>query len=286
MTFFELDTIKGHLGNAAWALIVFALKFILALLILWIVVKVMRKVSALISKSLVKLRMEPFMAHYIGNAARYLVVTITVLTIITKLNIVKESAITAVLASAGVAISLALQGGLSNFAGGILILLLRPFQTNDYIIVPSENLEGSIKKIELYYTTIVTIDNRVIMMPNSKLTDNTIVNVTAMERRLLEIKVGIAYSENMEEAKQILRELVEEEPRFQKGGEQYFVDSLDDSAVKVGFRAWVATEDYIQLRWDMMERIKLKFDEKRIRIPFPQMDVHLHQQEKEHIGEE
>lgn len=286
MTFFELDTIKGHLGNAAWALIVFALKFILALLILWIVVKVMRKVSALISKSLVKLRMEPFMAHYIGNAARYLVVTITVLTIITKLNIVKESAITAVLASAGVAISLALQGGLSNFAGGILILLLRPFQTNDYIIVPSENLEGSIKKIELYYTTIVTIDNRVIMMPNSKLTDNTIVNVTAMERRLLEIKVGIAYSENMEEAKQILRELVEEEPRFQKGGEQYFVDSLDDSAVKVGFRAWVATEDYIQLRWDMMERIKLKFDEKRIRIPFPQMDVHLHQQEKEHSGEE
>lgn len=276
MTLFELDTIRQHLGNAAWAVVVFVLKFILALVLLWLVVKIMRKVSVWISKSLVKLRMEPFMAHYFGNATRYVVVALTVITIITRLNIVKESAITAVVASAGVAISLALKGGLSNFAGGILILLLRPFQTNDYIIVPSENVEGSIRKIELYYTTIVTIDNRVIMMPNAKLTDNTIVNVTAMDKRLLEIKVGIAYEADLVRAKLILKELVEEEPRFLPDGRTFFVDSLDDSSVTVGFRAWTPTEDYIQLRWDMIERVKLKFDEEKIQIPFPQMDVHVH----------
>lgn len=276
MTLFQIDTIRNHLGNAAWAVVVFVLKLILALVVLWVVVKVMRKVSAWISKSLQKFRVEPYMAYYFGNAARYAVIAITVVTIITRLNIVKESAITAVVASAGVAISLALKGGLSNFAGGILILLLRPFQTNDYIIVPSENLEGSIRKIELYYTTIVTIDNRVIMMPNAKLTDNTIVNVTAMDKRLLEVKVGIAYSADLVRAKLMLKELVDEEPRFLPDGRMYFVDSLDDSSVTVGFRAWTPTEHYIQLRWDMIERVKLKFDEERITIPFPQMDVHVH----------
>lgn len=106
------------------------------------------------------------------------------------------------------------------------------------------------------------------MMPNAKLTDNTIVNVTAMDKRLLEIKVGIAYEADLVRAKLILKELVEEEPRFLPDGRTFFVDSLDDSSVTVGFRAWTPTEDYIQLRWDMIERVKLKFDEERYRFHF------------------
>ncbi len=127
----------------------------------------------------------------------------------------------------------------------------------------------------MYYTTINSIDNRTIMIPNANLTNHTIINVTAMDRRKLEIKVGISYESDIRKAKDILRRLVEEEPHFQSEEQQFFVDELGESAITVGLRAWVATENYWPVKWKMNERIKEEFDAAGISIPYNQLDVHI-----------
>ncbi len=224
---------------------------------------------------MLKFRADEAITSFTVSLVKYSLNILLVLTIIVQLNIVKESSITAAIASAGVAISLALQGGLSNFAGGVLILLLKPFKVGDYIVFPNENQEGTVLKIEMYYTTISSVDNRTIMIPNANLTNSTIVNVTAMEKRKLEIKVGISYRSNLQTAKGILQRLVEEEPRFLEDEKQFFVDNLGESSITVGLRAWVLTENYWPVKWEMNEKIKAEFDNAGIEIPFPQLDVHV-----------
>ena len=190
-----------------------------------------------------------------------------------NLDLIQASSIAAVIASAGVGISLALQGGLSNFAGGVIILLLKPFRAGDYIIVPEAQVEGTVKKIEMYYTTVTSIDNQVIMVPNASLTNNTVTNVTAMDRRKLEVKVGVGYQTDLKKAKEILQQLLEADSRVEEKERQVFVDSLGESAVVLGFRAWVKTEDYWAVKWEMNEKIKARFDEEGIEIPYNQLDV-------------
>lgn len=269
------ESLQTWLSQTGVDVLKFFGKVLFAVVVYLIVSKIVKKLCALLKANMERFNVEPSAVSFVVSLARYLTLGLTVVTIIIQLNIVKESSIAALLASAGVAISLALQGGLSNFAGGVLILLLKPFRAGDYIICPSQNVEGTVKKIEMYYTTVMSIDNRVIMVPNANLTNNTITNVTAMHRRKLEIKVGIAYGADIVKAKLMLKELVDTEPRFHEEDRQFFVDGLEDSSVIVGFRAWVATEDYVQLRWDMLERIKLKFDEEGIEIPFNQLDVNI-----------
>ena len=247
-------------------------------LILWLcglIRKNMRRLAGLIRKNMRRFNTEEAVGSFTVSMVKYSLNTLLVLTIIVQLGIVSEASIAAAIASAGVAVSLALQGGLSNFAGGVMILLLKPFKVGDYIIFPGEGQEGTVKKIEMYYTTINSIDNRTIMIPNANLTNHTIINVTAMDRRKLEIKVGISYESDIRKAKDILRRLVEEEPHFQSEEQQFFVDELGESAITVGLRAWVATENYWPVKWKMNERIKEEFDAAGISIPYNQLDVHI-----------
>ncbi len=273
MTFVEKSYLylEGKLGGVAD----FVLKALLALVIYFVARKLIQKLCAVIKKNMLKFRADEAITSFTVSLVKYSLNILLVLTIIVQLNIVKESSITAAIASAGVAISLALQGGLSNFAGGVLILLLKPFKVGDYIVFPNENQEGTVLKIEMYYTTISSVDNRTIMIPNANLTNSTIVNVTAMEKRKLEIKVGISYRSNLQTAKGILQRLVEEEPRFLEDEKQFFVDNLGDSSITVGLRAWVLTENYWPVKWEMNEKIKAEFDNAGIEIPFPQLDVHV-----------
>lgn len=189
---------------------------------------------------------------------------------------VKESSIAALLASSGVAIGLALQGGLSNLAGGVIILILRPFVIGDYIIENSGKQEGTVVKIDLFYTTLSTVDNRRITVPNGALTNSSIVNVTAKDNRKLEIKVGISYQADLKKAKKILEMLLHEDASIMSDQEmQVFVDELAADSVILGLRAWVKTEEYWAAKWRLNEKIKLTFDEQGIEIPFPQLDVHI-----------
>ena len=151
------------------------------------------------------------------------------------------------------AIGLALQGSLSNFAGGVLILLLKPFVVGDYIIVANDGTEGTVKVIQIFYTKLTTVDNKTIVIPNGTLSNSSLTNVTARPERQLDLKVGIIQDEDI----------------------KVFVDSLADSSVILGLRAWVKTEEYWSTRWRLLEEIKLIFDEEGIEIPFNQLTVHM-----------
>lgn len=253
----------------------YLLRVVLAILIYIILRKVLKKFCSWLDKKFTKFGMDPSLKSFILSLIKYGTLTFAVITIIIKLKIVEASSIAALLASAGVGISLALQGGLSNFSGGILLLFLKPFRAGDYIIVQSEGYEGTVKKIELYYTTLYTVDNKTVMIPNSSLTNNAVVNVTARPKRKLEVKVGISYNADLKTAKQLLTDLLDQDPRVDQEEREIYVDELKTSSITLAFRAWVKTEDYWPVKWDMNEKIKIAFDEHGIEIPYPQVDVHV-----------
>ena len=189
---------------------------------------------------------------------------------------VESSSVAALIASAGVAVGLALQGSLSNFAGGILILLLKPFAVGDYIAVTQEGIEGTVKEIQIFYTKMATVDNQTVVVPNSILTSNSLTNVTARPERKLDLKVGISYDADMKKAKQIVEDMLRSDPSVIQDEEiMVFVSDLADSAVIIGLRAWVKTEEYWATRWRLLEQIKTAFDEAQIEIPYNQLTVHM-----------
>ncbi len=259
-----------RLGGSALDLLV---KIALALVAYFVVKKILKRFCRWLSGQMERKNVDVSVRSFVLSIIRYGVMIFTVVTIVVNLDLIQASSIAAVIASAGVGISLALQGGLSNFAGGVIILLLKPFRAGDYIIVPEAQVEGTVKKIEMYYTTVTSIDNQVIMVPNASLTNNTVTNVTAMDRRKLEVKVGVGYQTDLKKAKEILQQLLEADSRVEEKERQVFVDSLGESAVVLGFRVWVKTEDYWAVKWEMNEKIKARFDEEGIEIPYNQLDV-------------
>jgi small conductance mechanosensitive channel len=253
----------------------FALKVILALLVYVIGSRLITWFCRTLRKHLMRFGTDEAAKSFLLSMIKIGLYVMLILTIAGNLGVDKTS-VAALVGSAGVAISLALQGGLSNFAGGLIIMFLRPFSVGDYIIENGEKNEGTVEKIELYYTTLMTVDSRRIVIPNSTLTNNSITNVTAMDKRRLEIKVGISYDSDLLKAKDIIRGLIENDPELLEREEiQIFVDQLAESSVIVGFRAWVKTEEYWNTKWRMNEKIKLEFDKHSILIPYPQLEVHL-----------
>ena len=186
----------------------------------------------------------------------------------------------ALLGTAGVTVGLALQGGLANIAGGIMLLIFKPFQVGDYIIIAQQNgCEGTVYKIEICYTTLISIDNKHIVIPNGTLSGSIITNVTARDLRKLEIKVGISYDSDIKKAKAILEEILHnDEDTKDDQGMVVFVDELGESAVVMGLRVWVATEKYWPARWRLNELIKEAFDANGIEIPYNQLQVHVKKQ--------
>lgn len=186
----------------------------------------------------------------------------------------KESSVAALVASAGVGLGLALQGDLSNLAGGFQILMFQPFQVGDYIV--TQGNEGTVQKIEILHTILQTMDNRKVVVPNGNLINNVIVNVTSADKRKLEIKVGISYEDSVCRAKGVLERLMKEEERILTQEEYLvFVAELSESSVILGIRCWVKTEDYYPVLWKMNERIKEEFELAGIHIPYRQLDVNL-----------
>lgn len=258
----------------------FCLKVILAIIIYFVCSRVIRWVCSILRRSMTKAGFPAEGVSFINSLSKVGLYALLIFSIATQFG-VEASSVAALLASAGVGISLALQGGLSNLAGGVIILMFKPFTVGDYIIEDSGNHEGTVQKIEMYYTTLLTMDNQRVMVPNATLTNNIITNVTAMDERKLDIKVGISYDSDLKRAKEILMELIEKEDRIEKDMEiQVFVDALCDSNVQLGLRAWVKTDQYWAVRWKLNEEIKNSFDEAGIKIPYPQMDVHILQDEK------
>lgn len=282
----NLEKIWNHISAQIPAVEAFAWKVILAIVIYFIASKVIVKICAFIRAAMNKAGADTGVIQFLTSFVKTALYFLLIVSIAVRFGI-KESSIAALLASGGVAIGLALQGGLSNLAGGVIIMLLRPFTVGDYIIENTNSQEGTVVKIDLFYTTLSTVDNRRITIPNGNITNSSIVNVTSQDKRKLKIKVMIGYQSDLKKAKGILETLLHADPAIMSEQEMLvFVDELADDGVILGLRAWVKTEDYWPAKWRLNEEIKLTFDEEDIDIPYPQLDVHIKSGLPETFGRE
>lgn len=182
----------------------------------------------------------------------------------------------ALFSSVGIAIGLAVQGSLSNIAGGILILLLKPFQVGDYIIEDNHKNEGTVVAIDIFYTRLYTVDNKTVVVPNGTLANSSLTNVTRQDKRRIDLFVGISYTENIARVKKVLEEVIaREENILQEDEITIFVNSFDASSISMGIRVWSSMDLYWKTRWSLLEHIKEAFDREEIEIPYDQLDVHV-----------
>ena len=253
----------------------FGIKVVLALVFFFIGGKVIKWIRKIVRRSFERTGADTGVTQFVDSMLKFGLYALLIFMIATNFG-VESSSVAALIASAGVAVGLAVQGSLSNFAGGILILLLKPFVVGDYIAVPQEGIEGTVKEIQIFYTKMATVDNQTVVVPNSILTSNSLTNVTARPERKLDLKVGISYDADMKQAKHIIEELLHRDLSVIQDEEiVVFVSDLADSAVMIGLRAWVKTEEYWAARWRILEQIKTEFDQAGIEIPYNQLTVHL-----------
>ena len=256
-------------------IIEFGIKVILALVFFFLGSKVIKWIRKIVHRSFERTNVDAGVAQFVDSMIKFGLYALLIFMIATNFGI-ESSSIAALIASAGVAVGLALQGSLSNFAGGILILLLKPFAVGDYIVVTQEGIEGTVKEIQIFYTKLATVDNQRVVVPNSILTSNSLTNVTARPERQLDLKVGIGYDSDLKKAKKLIEDMLYSDPSVIQDEEiKVFVDSLGDSAVLIGLRAWVKTEEYWATRWRLTEQIKLTFDVEGIEIPYNQLTVNV-----------
>ncbi len=250
------------------------LRVVLAILALLIGIQVIKWMRSLLRKGLKRSHIDESAVRFIDSFAKYALYFLLIIMIASWLG-VDAASIIALLGSASVAIGLALQGSLSNFAGGILILILKPFVIGDYIRDGLGN-EGTVKNIDVFYTQLSTPDNKVIVLPNGTLANGCITNFTKSEKRRIDVQVGIAYEEDLLQAKKVLMQMLEEDEGILKGEEiQVFVESLGESSVILTVRGWARNEEFWSVKWRITEKIKTTLDEAGVKIPFPQMDIHL-----------
>lgn len=255
----------------------FGFQVVLAILIYFIGGKLIRWIVKLVKRSMDRGEVDAGVKQFVTAFVKYGLYIFLIFVILGVFGVATTSA-AAVISAAGVALGLALQGSLSNLAGGVLILLLKPFHVGDYIIEDTNKNEGTVSEISIFYTKLLTVDNKVVVIPNGMLSNSSLTNVTDMDKRRIDLQVGISYESDIRVAKEILLKLATEEPARLQGDEPIvFVDELAASSVNMGIRFWVRAEDYWQARWRLTENIKYAFDENSISIPYQQIDVQIKQ---------
>ena len=260
-----IDTILTNLGT-------YSVRVIGAIIIL-----ILGRIAAgmgkrLITRLLTKTNTDTAVISFIGTISYFLILTFAILAALSKFGVETTSFI-AVLGAAGLAVGLALQGSLSNFASGVLILILRPFKIGDFI--EGAGVTGTVKEIELFTTVISTPDNIKIMVPNAKLFGDVIKNFSGYDLRRIDLEVGIGYGSPIGKAMDILNGVIKEDISILPDPPaQIAVSTLADSSVKIVFRPWVKKEDYWDVRFELTRKVKESFDRNEIEIPFPQQVVH------------
>jgi small conductance mechanosensitive channel len=266
--------IKEYMQEKLPEIITFAVHVLLAILIFWIGTKIIHGIVKLIRKSMGRHDVETGTMSFLCTIIQYALDFVLLMFILGGFGL--SGSIIALLGSAGLTVGLALQGSLSNFAGGVLIIMLKPFVVGDYILDSSSGKEGTVRGITVFYTQILTIDNKMINIPNGELSNATITNVSRMENRRLDLTVGVAYSSNLSKVKTVMMNVIlTDDAVLKEEPIDVFVDSLGDSAITMGMHVWVKNADYWTTRWRMLERIKTTFDQEGIAIPFPQLDVNM-----------
>ena len=248
---------------------------LLALICLVIGLRLVKWIMKVVRKSFGKSKLDPTVASFLGSIINILLYILVFITVISIMGIQVTSFVT-LLGTAGVAIGLAVQGSLSNFAGGVLILILKPFVIGDYIKEDTHGNEGTVISIDIFYTRIRTFDGKVVVIPNGTLSNTSLTNLTKQEKRRIDLVVPVEYDADLRNVKKVLQDVVTSEPMvLQEEPIDIALDEFGDSALTVLVHVWVPTDAYWKTKWNLMERIKLAFDAEKICIPFNQLDVHL-----------
>lgn len=246
---------------------------VISIIIFFIGKKLIGFLLKLLDKFLAKTSIDVGVAKFLSSAARTCMYAILIFMIVGQLGVNTASIVT-VMGAAGLAISMSLQGSLANVAGGILILLMKPFRVGDYIMTSFG--DGTVQAIGLVYTTITTVDNRVLTIPNGTLSNSAVTDASMMPERRLDISVGISYDSDIKKAKEVMERVYLSCPAVTADkGINVHVSSLGDSAVVIEAFGWVPGSEYLKSKWYITEEIKLQYDAEGIKIPYPQMDVHL-----------
>lgn len=248
---------------------------LLALICLVIGLRLVKWIMKVVRKSFGKSKLDPTVASFLGSIISILLYILVFITVISIMGIQVTSFVT-LLGTAGVAIGLAVQGSLSNFAGGVLILILKPFVIGDYIKEDTHGNEGTVISIDIFYTRIRTFDGKVVVIPNGTLSNTSLTNLTKQEKRRIDLVVPVEYDADLRNVKKVLQDVVTSEPMvLQEEPIDIALDEFGDSALTVLVHVWVPTDAYWKTKWNLMEHIKLAFDAEKICIPFNQLDVHL-----------
>ena len=254
-------------------LISYGVKLLLAIAVFIIGKWLAKKITSMVKAAMLKSGIDQTVATFASNLAFGLLMTIVVIAALAQIGI-QTASFVAIIGAAGLAVGLALQGSLSNFASGVMIILFRPIKQGDFI--EAGGAMGVVKDISIFVTTMTTGDNKTIIIPNSSIIGGAITNYSTQPTRRIDMVVGISYDSDIKKAKQILQEIVDADDRVLKDpATTIAVSELADSSVNLVFRPWVNSADYWPTKFDLTEQVKLRFDEAGVGIPFPQMDVHL-----------
>lgn len=249
--------------------------FISAAFILVIGYYLSRILSKYVSKIVIKATKDETLGEFLKNVVFVAVLILTIITALSNLG-VKTTSIIAVLGTAGLAIALSLKDSLSNLASGILLVVLRHFNKGDTISVGS--ITGKVDSINLFQTKLTTLDNQVVVLPNSSIVSAPIININANERRRMDLIFGIGYTSDLQKAKQVLEEIVQGEPLILDEPKPVIgVHALNASSVDLIARFWVKSENYFTANLVMQQKVKMRFDAERIEIPYNKLDVNLNQ---------
>lgn len=258
--------------NNQGLLIEYAINIGAAILTLVIGLYVARLIAVGMSKVMGKRNLDPTIVDFTANMIRYVIIAFVVIAALGRIGVQTTSFI-ALLGAAGLAVGLALQGSLSNFASGVLIIVLRPFKAGEYI--EAAGADGIVESVQIFATTLTTLDNKVVVIPNSSILSGNVVNFSRMPTRRIDLLIGVSYAADLSKTKDVLEKVVKANSRvLATPAPQVAVAELGDSSVNLVVRPWVNSADYWDVRFELIEAVKNGLDKAGIEIPFPQMDVH------------
>lgn len=253
----------------------FGVRVLLALVVFLIGVQVIKLIRRIVRRSLKRGNADIGVTQFLDSFIKVVMYTLLLFMIASGFGL-DATSVVALLGSAGVAIGLAIQGSLSNFAGGVLILLLKPFRVDDYIKVDNDGHEGTVQEIQLFYTKLSTPNNHVVIIPNGTLSNSSILNMSSLTERRMDILVSISYNADIHQAREVIMRVLEEDAAVLPSMDRrVFVDALADSGVNLNVRCWADKDDFWECKWRITEKIKYALDEAGIAIPYPQLDVHV-----------
>jgi len=256
--------------------VAFGLKLLAALVIFYVGRMVARMLQKGLRKMLQTQAVDKILETFVCNLAYWAIMIFVIIAAINQVG-VQTTSLIAVMGAAGLAVGLALQGSLSNFAAGVLIVIFRPYRVGDW--VEAAGISGSVEQVQILTTMLKTGDNKQIIVPNSQIMNSIITNYSANDTRRIDMIVGVSYSDDLDKVRKTLEELVASDERILKDPAcTIAVSELADSSVNFVVRPWASTADYWSVKFDLTEAVKKRFDKEGISFPFPQQDVHLYKQ--------